>query len=124
MARNKITLDMIRQVYRLAKDVFEQKSRMKDVVDILENDAGMKRSSAQMYVQASLNMMNGECYKRNISGSAAEYFLTMIYEELGQQALKKALSSVDKHIKYHEGFMHGRKLRKIRGIHQKFSEYI
>ena len=124
MARKRITLDMIRQVYPLAKDVFERKANISEAQDILARDKGMHPGSARMYVQASLSMMNGECYKRNISGSATEYFLENIHKDFGQQSLRKALSSVEKHIKYHEGFMHGRKLRKIRGIHQKFSEYV
>ena len=112
--------NVVEQIYPLAKDVFEQKASKNEAQDILARDAGMHPGSAGMYIQAFLNMMDGECYKRAINGCATKHFLEMIRKDFGEQALKKALSSVKQHVEYYEGF--GGKLNKIRGIYQEFSD--
>ena len=117
------TFDVVKQIYPLAKDVFEQKADIYDARDTLVRDAGMNPASALMYVQAFLGMMEGECYKRAINGTATEYFLEMILADYGQGALKKALSSVDEHIEYYESHGTG-KLRNIRNIHDKFFKLV
>ena len=118
-----LNLDVIKQIYLLAKDAFEQKGDRYEVRDTLVKDAGMNPASAMMYVQALFGMMKGECYKRSINGAATEYFLEMIHADYGPQALKTALSSVDEHIKYYESYGWG-KLRNIRKIHKEFFERV
>ena len=117
------TLDVIKQIYPLARDVFGRRADIDDVQDTLVKNAGMNPSSALMYVQAFLKMMEGEGYKRAINGTATEYFLEMIHADYGPRALKKALSSVNEHIKYYESHGTG-KLRNIRKIHDKFSKLV
>ena len=45
------TFDVVKQIYPLAKDVFEQKADIYDARDTLVRDAGMNPASALMYVQ-------------------------------------------------------------------------
>ena len=118
-----LNLDVIKQVYLLAKDAFEQKGDRYDVRDTLVKDAGMNPASAMMCVQALFGMMKGECYKRSINGTATEYFLEMILADYGQEALKTALSSVYEHIEYYESHGTG-KLHNIRNIHNKFLKLV
>ena len=118
---NKITLDIIKQIYPLAKDVFDQKLDVSRAQDILVKDTGMNPGSAKCYLQTFQKIMDGECYKITINGPATEYFFEMIHADFGQQALIKALSSVEKHIEYYEGLGKG-KLQNIRKILHKFSE--
>ena len=119
----RITLDIIKKIYRLGKDVFEQRADIYDVHNTLVEDVGMNRASAMMYLYALLGMMEGEGYKRAINGTATEYFLEMIHADYGPQALKAALSSLDDHIENHESYGWG-KLRNIRNIHDKFSKLV
>ena len=98
----RITLDIIKKIYPLAKDVFERRASRYDVHSTLVEDVGMNRASAMMYVQAFLKMMEGKHYTRTINGHATEYFLEMIHADYGKKALKKALSSVAGHIEYYK----------------------
>ena len=117
------TLDIIKKIYPLGKDVFERRADIYDAHNTLVGDVGMNRASAMMYLYALLGMMRGERYKRAINGTATEYFLEMIHADYGPQALKAALSSVDEHIEYYESHGTG-KLRNIRKIHDKFSKLV
>jgi len=117
--RKKITLDIIKQIYLRAKDVFSQKDDINNAQYILVKDTGMNSGSAKMYIQAFLKMMVGEHYKRTINGTATEYFLKNIRDDFGQQALEQALASVEKHIEYYEGLGNG-ELRNIKDIYHKY----
>ena len=119
---NRITLDIIKQIYPLAKDVFEHKLDVNRAQDILIKDTGMNPGSAKYYLQTFQKIMDGECYKRTINGPATEYFLEMIHADFGQEALIKAFSSVEKHTEYYEGLGKG-KLKNIRDILNKFSKF-
>ncbi len=118
-----ITLDIIKKIYPLARDVFEQRASRYDVHNTLVEDVGMNGDSALMYLQVFQNMMRGECYKRTINRTATEYFLEMIRADYGKEALKTALLSVDEHIIYYESKAKG-KHRSIRKIHDKFSKLV
>ena len=118
-----ITLDIIKKIYLLGKDVFEQRADIYDVHNTLVEDVGMNRASAMMYLYALLGMMEGKGYKRTINVIATEYFLEMIHADYGKEALKTALLSVDEHIKYFESEVKGEH-RSIREIHDKFSKLV
>ena len=117
------TLDVIKQIYPLARDVFERRANKYEARDTLVKNAGMNPASAMMYLYAFMNMMEGECYRRAINGEATEYFLEMIHADYGQEALKTALSSVDKHIKHCQKEGWGER-HNIREIHDKFSKLV
>ncbi len=117
----KTGLDVIKQIYPIAKNVFERKYNMDDAQSRLVNEVGMNPNSALMYLQAFQKMMEGVGYKRAINGTATRYYLEMIDLDYGRPALIKALSTVDKHIMYYDGLGRG-KLQNIRKIHQEFSE--
>lgn len=115
----RITLDIVKQVYPLAKSVREGKLDITDVQNKLAKD--MDPGSAQDYVRAFLHMMEGECYKRTINAAATEYYLEMIHADFGQQALRIALSAVKQHTKYYGDLGYGR-LVSIESIHREFSK--
>ena len=119
----RITLDIIKKIYPLARDVFERRADIYDAQDTLVKNAGMNEASALMYLQVFQEMMEGKHYKRSINGTATEYFLEMIHSDYGPRALKKALSSVDKHIKHYENEGWGGR-HNIREIHDKFSKLV
>lgn len=117
----KITLDIVKQIYPLAKDVYKKKLDITDVQSKISRGTGMNPGSVQDYVRAFLSMMEGECYQRTINGPATKYFLEMIHADFGQQALCIALSSVKQHTDNYERFNHG-KLQNIIKIHREFSK--
>ena len=101
-----ITRDHTKQAYQLAKDVYEKKLDIKTAQDKLE-DAGMGRGSAGDYVRVFLHMMDGKRYTRTINEYSTEYYLEMICADFGQQALSRALLSVERHVDYYEKLEHG-----------------
>ena len=115
-----ITRDHTKQAYQLAKDVYGKKLDIRTAQDKLE-DAGMGRGSAGDYIRVFLRMMEGRCYKRTINEYSTEYYLKMICTDFGQQALSRALSSVECHVEYYEKLGNGN-LPSIRSIHREFSE--
>lgn len=113
----KITLDVIRKIYPLARDVYEKRLNITDVQSKLIKD--MNPGSARDYVRAFLHMMKGECYKRSINKDAVRHFLEMIHSDFGQQALRTALSSVKEHTKWYAG-LRSERLLSIENIHKEF----
>ena len=98
----KITLDVVKQIYPLAKNVHKGRLNIKDAQDKLVRDVEMNPSSAGGYVRVFLRMMKGERYTRTINQDATRHFLKMIHADFGQQALCEALSSVKHHTKYYK----------------------
>ncbi len=119
----KTTLDVIEKISPIAKAVFEQTLSMEVGQDRLVKNAGMNPNSALMYLQVFQKMMEGKGYKRAINGTATQCFLDDIHKSYGDDAVIKALTSVDEHIEYYEALGHG-KLKNIREIHQRFSNKI
>ena len=94
-----ITLDIIKQVYPLAKILHKKKLQ---AIEKLHTDARMNISSANYYIQALLAMMEGRRYEKRTNLKATRYFLAKIHEDFGQCGLKIALSSLQQHINYCE----------------------
>ena len=117
-----ITLTIIKQIYPLAKSVYEKKLDIKTASRKLVEDAGMNPNSANDSVRGFLKMMAGKRYTRTCNEAATEYFLEMIEADFGQQYLKLALSSVEKHLEYFESKFSP--LPGIRRIHRKFSNRV
>ena len=119
----RITLDVVKQIYPLAKDVYEGGLDMETAQDNLVKNAGMNPNSAWGYVRVFRRMMEGKRYTRTINEDATRYFLEMILADFNQEALRLALSSVKQHIKYYRS-RRPRGLLGIENIHREFSEKI
>lgn len=117
----KITLDIIRKIYPLAKDVYERRMDITDVQNKLIKD--MNPGSAHDYVRVFLHMMEGECYKRSINKDAVRHFLEMIHKDFGQEALCTALSSVKQHTEWYKG-LRPSGLPAIESIYREFQKRI
>lgn len=116
-----ITLDVVKQIYPLAKDVYKGKLDVKTARDKLVRDVRMNPSSAGGYVQVFRRMMKGERYTRTINEDATRYFLEMIHADFGKQALRVALSSLKQHTKYYKSRRPGG-LPSIENIYREFSK--
>ena len=99
MAKRTITKEMVEKVYEVSKQVYEKQLSEQEATDIMANE-GMNPSSAVMYIYCFNRMMTGDVYKRGTSTFAAEYYISKIREDYGVEYSKKAIESLEKHIKY------------------------
>ncbi len=66
----------------------------------------MNRSSAFMYIWAVKDMLEGEVYKRAISGKATERYFDKIRADYGKNGLKRAVKATWDHIAYRQSLGH------------------
>lgn len=114
--RKRITLDVIKHAYRLAKCIYEGELDKKTAQQELTKNVKMNSNSANYYLQAFQRMMEGKCYYKTINKTATEYYLETILTDFGKCSLKAALSSVKQHIKNYEKPKSNEKPRKLPSI--------
>ncbi len=121
---NKITLDMIKIAYEIAKKVHADPEFgfLKGKEEIAEK-SGMKPGSAGDFINNFKAMMEGKEYQRTLNGEATRYFLENIRNDFGDEALKTALKACQKHIKYYASLGNGN-LRNIERIMNEFAKSI
>ncbi len=117
--KQKITLDVIKEIYPLAKNVYEKHIKLDDALDQLEKT--MYRGSALMYVNVFKAMREGESYTRTMNTTATCYFLEQIRKDYQEEGLKLALKALNAHIEYFEGFIGTGKMKTIRQIRDEFT---
>lgn len=94
-----ITEDMIERSYDLAKNVYSSNLDMQDAISELE-EMGMNTSSAWMYLDCFSHMMEGECYKRDISRAAINYYVNKIAEDFGEEFRQNAIEAIKQNYLY------------------------
>jgi 5-methylcytosine-specific restriction protein A len=87
--------------YQLGRRIREGKMRLTDARNELTR-AGVNQSSAVALLNDFRHMLEGTCYTRAMSSSAADGFLTWIRKDYGNAALGNAVSAVSQHIDYYE----------------------
>ena len=97
----KITLDMSKGAYEIAKKVYSGQITRTEAKVKINQVTGMNEGSAQAFVTIFLAMMNGEEYKRAFNNATNKFLLESIRKDFGQDAYKNALSAVQKHIDYY-----------------------
>ncbi len=117
--KQKITLDVIKEIYPLAKDVYEGRKKLDDALNELEKI--MYRGSALMYVNVFKAMRQGESYTRTMNTTATRYFLEQIREDYQEEGLKLALNALNAHIEYFEGFIGEGKMKTTGEIRDEFT---
>lgn len=101
----KMTDEMIMLCYQCGKKLHDGEN-LTDLVDSIENETGMNRNSAIMYLYAVSAMLGGNIYKRAISTKATELYYERIFNEYGSSGLKKALQATSLHIDYRKDCGH------------------
>lgn len=94
-----ITEDMIERSYDLAKNVYSSNLDMQDAISELE-EMGMNTSSAWMHLDCFSHMMEGECYKRDISRAAINYYVNKIAEDFGEEFRQNAIEAIKQNYLY------------------------
>lgn len=114
----KITHDQINKAFEVGKSIFQNQISLNEGKNSLAS-MGMKRSSAQDYIYAYSNLIQGKLFTRTINSYGTEYYLKRIYNENGNSGLKKALLSLNQHIEYYEETS-GASVKKGREIYEKY----
>ena len=118
--KQKITLDVVKEIYPRAKGVYEGDIKLDDALDQLEKT--MYRGSALMYVNIFKAMREGESYTRTMNTTATEHFLEQIFDDYQADGLKLALKALNSHIEYFEKFIGDGKMKTTRKIRDKFTD--
>ncbi len=115
--RRKITLEDVKTLHPIARDIAEGKKNMHNALGYLGTK--MNRGSASMYIVAFLALRHGGDYKASISQLATRYFLEQIRADNGDHALRIALQVLSKHITYRKKFRD--KGKGLQTIHAEFA---
>lgn len=118
---SKITEEVVKESYKVAKKVYTKEITLKEGKNILSHY--MKPNSANDYIYNFKCMMDGKKFTRTNNAYAVEYYLENIYNEYGFEILKNALKSVKLHIEYYEPLKNIIR-HKERKIHEKFSQLL
>ena len=117
--KKKITLDVVKEIYPKAKDVYEGRIDLNDALDYLEKK--LHRNSALMYINTFKAMRQGESYTRTMNTTATRYFLEQILKDYKKEGLRLALDSLNANIDYFEQFIGEGKMKTVRKIRDKFT---
>jgi len=117
----KISDEMIKQSYIIAKKVYNKNITLTEGADILVKQSKINDNSAKDFINNFRNLITGQKYTRTMSVNATRYYLQNIYNDFGSNSLKKALQAVDSHISYYESLGYGQ-LKKIRNIYNDFNK--
>ena len=102
MGRKVLTIEMITQLYQLAKGVYLEKFSITKAKEKAEFVYGINPNTADGIIRNLSHMLAGEKYIRTMSDQATRYFLDNILIDFGQDALSASLMAVYKHLKYYE----------------------
>ena len=117
--KKKITLDVVKEIYPKAKDVYEGRIELNDALDYLEKK--LHRGSALMYINVFKAMRQGESYTRTMNTAATGYFLDQIRKDYPEEGLELALKALNANIIYFERFIGEGKMKTVREIRDKFT---
>jgi len=107
------------EIYKVAKDVYNQKRTVNDGAKFLALDNRMKESSARDYIYDFRYLMQGKRFTRTLNAPSMEYLIDGIYTDFGREQLVIALSSLKKHIEYYESKQKG-KLWQLRNLYDRY----
>jgi hypothetical protein len=116
----KISNEAMKAAYQVAKRVREGSTRRAVGIEELHRRFGLNRGSAGDTIRNIGCMLKGERYERTNNVFATDHFLEMIRSDYGLNALKKAISAVEKHLEYYEHLPRGSKLLAIWKIVHKY----
>lgn len=103
----KITMDMTRGAYEVAKKVYAGSLSRTQGKDEINKTTGMNAGSASDFITIFLAMMEGKVYKRAFNNESNLYVLNNIRIDYGDIAFKKALDAAQQHVDYYSGLGKG-----------------
>ncbi len=121
--KNKVTMTVIKKIYPIARDVYEERKTLNDGVDQLVEETRMSRGNASVYIRFFVKLKEGELHRDKMSANlmATSYFLKKILADDGKDGLRVALESLRKYIEYSEEKFRDYSLLGLRKIYAGFS---
>jgi hypothetical protein len=116
----KISNEAMVATYEVAKRIRDATLSRAAGIEELHQRFALNRSSAGDTITNIGYMLKGKRYVRTNNAFATDHFLEMIHRDYGLDALRKAVSSVEKHIEYYERLPTGNKLPNIWQIVRKY----
>lgn len=89
-----MTHEQIDACYLAALDVRDGKAALADAARSVHKQTGLDESSARMYINAVLAMLDGRRFSFNISNAGLERYLERIGNEFGKDAQKRAAQGI------------------------------
>lgn len=103
----KVTDEMLKACYDAGKEAHKNEDLdVGKLADGVSLDTGMNRNNALMTIYAVVALLNGELYKRGISGKATERYFEYILQDYGKGGLQKAIAAMRLHIDYRRALHH------------------
>ncbi len=97
-----ITKSQIKVAFALAEAVYDGKVKFETAAAELRDQHGLNINSARDFIGNYRHMLRGKVFKRSLSASALEYFLSGIERNRGRDAADNAVAATWKHIAYKE----------------------
>lgn len=113
---NKITIDMSKGAYEIAKRVYLRQIKRSEGKLEINKTTGMNSGSAQDFITIFLAMMEGKEYHRTFNIKSTRFLLESIKVEFGDHYFKMALIAVQKHIEYYSKLKTGGNLRGLQDM--------
>ncbi|MGG7177186.1 hypothetical protein ACQPU1_06330 [Clostridium paraputrificum] len=104
----KITMEMSKGAYEIAKMVYSGQVTRKDADGRINKETGMSEGSAHAFITIFLAMIGVEEYKRAFNNQTNKFLLESIRKDYGEDLFKNALDAAQKHIKYYSTLGKGR----------------
>lgn len=104
---SKVNDEMLEACYHAGKEAIA--SDYADVVELaaqVKEKTGMNQNNALMTIFAVMALLNGELYKRAISGKATAKYFDNILRDYGKGGLQRAIAAMRKHITYRRALHH------------------
>jgi len=122
---NKITIDNIQAAYEFAKQVYNNDLKLDHAVANLVTEEGFNNSSAKDYINNYKCIIEGNVFKRALSATGIDYYLSNIKKDGNEVNFNNAIKSVRKHITYYEAIRNTNviKLRQIVSKYNNIEQY-
>ena len=118
-----ITLQQIQAAYEFSSQVYDKEIGFEEAAGKLQRDHGLNINSARDFLTQFRCMVDGDVFKRTLSSTAMQYFLSTILQKRGRASADKAVSAAWKHIAYYEQ-LEGTRLKKLSSVVQQFQNSI
>lgn len=103
----KVTEEMLEACYQAGKRaVGSDYADVTMLADQVSMRTGMNRNNAIMTIFAVVALLNGELYKRAVSGRALAKYFDNILRDYGKGGLQRAIAAMRKHIDYRRALHH------------------
>jgi hypothetical protein len=103
----KVSEAMLIACYKAAKEFKDSAHwNIPYLADRVATKTGMNRNNAVMTILAAHALLEGELFKRTLSGDATAFFLERIRTEYGNGRLQLAIGAVRKHVAYRRALHH------------------